>query len=116
MTLQEFASLFPKRAFALRYVERGEKGARKFVWHLQYTNDYFTSDTDRDVYNHGVPNYPDGFGDSPEEAIDDLLAKSKERNQMLVLDLTEQLESAKENARKLEESLSALSAKTECEP
>jgi hypothetical protein len=70
MTPQEFAALFPGRPFAIRYVERGEHGGRKFVWHVMFTSDYFTSDSDRAVYDHGPPRMPDGFGATLDEAFD----------------------------------------------
>jgi hypothetical protein len=72
VTSAEFVKLFPGRAFAARYVERGDKGARAFVWHVMFTNDYWTSDSDRDVYNHCPPREPDGFGPTLEAAFDDV--------------------------------------------
>ncbi len=81
MTLQKFAQLFPSSPFALRYVEQGEHGKRKFVWHIKYTSDYWTSDTCRAVYDHCDPVVPDGFGDTPEEAVDDLLRNTLAQHQ-----------------------------------
>jgi len=48
------------------------------VWHIQYTSDYFTSDSDRGVFDHVAPNVPSGCGTSPEEAIDNLLELTAE--------------------------------------
>jgi hypothetical protein len=79
MKIEDFAKLYPESPFALRYVERGAQGARKFVWHIMRTSDYFTSDTDRQVYDHRAPAEPDGFGDTPEGAIDDLLSNIKKQ-------------------------------------
>jgi nicotinamidase-related amidase len=69
MTPQEFADLFPGRPFAIRHVERGAHGARKFGWHVMFTSDYWTSDSDREVYAHCPPSDPDGFGETLEEAF-----------------------------------------------
>jgi hypothetical protein len=72
MTPKEFTELFPGKPFAARYVERGEHQRRAFIWHVMFTNDYWTSDTDRDVYTHCVPAEPAGFGDTLEAALEDI--------------------------------------------
>ena len=79
MTPKEFAELFPGKPFAIRWVERGDRGDRKFNWHVMFTNDYWTSDTWCAVYDHCSPSLPDGHGDTIEEAIDALVAGLVER-------------------------------------
>ncbi|HEY6921947.1 MAG TPA: hypothetical protein VI653_00650 [Steroidobacteraceae bacterium] len=102
MTLQEFAQLFPESPFALRYVEQGARGERKFVWHIQYTNDYWTSDTCRAVYDHSCPPVPDGFGDSPEAAIEDLLKNTLVQRQRALASRQKELGEAHSQLAKYE--------------
>lgn len=78
MTPEEFAKLFPERSFAIRYVDRGPHKARKYVWHVMFTGDYWTSDTDRPIYtdhNRRDDITADGIGDTLEEALDAAVAK-----------------------------------------
>lgn len=76
MTPEEFAKLFPGRPFAIRYVERGEHKKRGFFWHVVFTNDYWTSDSWRPIYDHCLPSEPDGQGDTLEEALADIVRKT----------------------------------------
>ncbi len=79
MTPKEFADLFPGRPFAIRWVERGDHGARAFFWHVVFTSDYWTSDSWREVYDHHRPDCPDGKGETLEAAFADLIKKTHER-------------------------------------
>ena len=75
MTLQEFAALFPGEAFNVHRVERGPGNRRRWIWFARFTSDYFTSDTDRLVYDHRyhqAPGWPGAEGETPEAALDAL--------------------------------------------
>jgi hypothetical protein len=73
MSPERFAEVFG-RAFVIRRVERGPHGERVFGWAATFSSAYFTSDTDRIVgRDHGHDeDYPLGWGDSIEAALDAL--------------------------------------------
>lgn len=80
MTIEEFLKVFPDTPFALHYVERGTHKERSFGWHASFTTSYWTSDTDRPIYNHNPPTnmlgeYLEGWGDTSEGALEDLVTK-----------------------------------------
>lgn len=72
MKIEDFVAAFPGHPFALRWVERGPHGERKFGWHAMFTSDYFTSDTDRLIDNHQPPHHWEAFADTPEAALGQL--------------------------------------------
>jgi hypothetical protein len=77
MTIEEFQKAFPGVPFALHYVKRGEANKRKFGWHASFTNEYWTSDTDRPIYNHNPPHDEmytmyEAWGKTPYDALDAL--------------------------------------------
>ncbi len=102
MTPAEFAAMFPGEPFAIRHVERGRTGARSFFWHVQFTNDYWTSDSGRAVYEHVTPGKPDGKGATIEAALDDC-ARNQLKSARSVSDYRrEELAKAEKLVRELE--------------
>lgn len=69
MTIEQFISLFPSQPFVLRRVERGHGSDRGFVWHAEFTRDYFTSDTDRLAQASVGEVLSSVFGATVEEAL-----------------------------------------------
>lgn len=77
VSVSRFIEIFPDRPFALFRTSRGPGENRKLIWVAQWYAGYFTSDTDRFVY-HGNEGSSQGFGDTPEEALYDLVRIEKD--------------------------------------
>jgi hypothetical protein len=73
MSPERFAEVFG-RPFVIRRVTRGPHDKRVFGWAATFSAAYFTSDSDRLVgRDHGTSeDYPFGWGDSIEAALDAL--------------------------------------------
>ena len=70
LTPERFAEVFPG-AFVIRRIERGAHHERRWGWVATFSNNYFTSDSDRIVgIDHGtVESYPFGWAATIEEAL-----------------------------------------------
>ncbi len=110
MTPQEFAALFPERSFAIRYVDKGPHKERKYVWHVMFTGDYWTSDSNQPIYTDYSrepfnEQYADGLGETLEEALQNAVDKVLRSAQQVRQGRQEKLLKAEQELRDLEAKL-----------
>lgn len=83
MKLEDFLEVFDGSSFTIRHVKRGEGDARAHGWLVEFTADYFTSDSDR-LCLLGSADGAFGWGATLSEALDDLTAQHLKRLQCRV--------------------------------